>query len=91
MRLANIFDPTTGELRSSSLDDIAAWFIDTDYDCDLPLQAAQDDLESRDRRGSLGDPLFARQPAIRQTRVRPHRRQSHQPLRDQVLKVYAVL
>jgi adenine-specific DNA-methyltransferase len=34
MRLANIFDPTTGEVRSSSLDDIAAWSIDTDYDCE---------------------------------------------------------
>jgi predicted 3-demethylubiquinone-9 3-methyltransferase (glyoxalase superfamily) len=32
MRLANIFDPTTGEVRSSGLDDIAAWFIDTGYD-----------------------------------------------------------
>jgi len=28
----DIFDPTTGEVRSSSLDDIAAWFVDTDYD-----------------------------------------------------------
>jgi adenine-specific DNA-methyltransferase len=28
----DIFDPTTGEVRSASLDDIAAWFIDTDYD-----------------------------------------------------------
>jgi adenine-specific DNA-methyltransferase len=28
----DIFDPTTGEVRSYSLDDIAAWFIDTDYD-----------------------------------------------------------
>lgn len=28
----DIFDPTTGEVRSSSVDDIAAWFIDTDYD-----------------------------------------------------------
>jgi adenine-specific DNA-methyltransferase len=30
----DIFDPTTGEVRSSSIDDIAAWFIDTDYDGD---------------------------------------------------------
>ena len=30
----DIFDPTTGEVRSSSLDDIAAWFVDTDYDGD---------------------------------------------------------
>ncbi|WP_404381644.1 site-specific DNA-methyltransferase [Caenispirillum salinarum] len=28
----DIFDPTTGEVRSSSLDDIACWFVDTDYD-----------------------------------------------------------
>jgi adenine-specific DNA-methyltransferase len=27
----DIFDPTTGEIRSSSTDDIACWFIDTDY------------------------------------------------------------
>jgi adenine-specific DNA-methyltransferase len=30
----DIFDPTTGEVRSSSLDDIACWFIDTDYDAE---------------------------------------------------------
>lgn len=28
----DIFDPTTGEVRSSDLDDIACWFVDTDYD-----------------------------------------------------------
>jgi adenine-specific DNA-methyltransferase len=27
----DIFDPTTGEIRSSSTDDLACWFIDTDY------------------------------------------------------------
>ncbi len=27
----DIFDPTTGEIRSSSTDEIACWFIDTDY------------------------------------------------------------
>src|SRR3990172_11206623 len=27
-------DPTTGVLRSSSVDDIAAWFLDTNYDGD---------------------------------------------------------
>ena len=26
------YDPTTGEVRSESTDDIACWFIDTDYD-----------------------------------------------------------
>src|SRR5262249_25611934 len=28
----DIYDPTTGELRSSSVADIAAWFLDSDYD-----------------------------------------------------------
>jgi len=27
----DIFDPTTGEIRSSSTDDIACWFVDDDY------------------------------------------------------------
>ncbi len=30
----DVFDPTTGQLRSSSVDDIAAWFLDTNYDGD---------------------------------------------------------
>lgn len=32
LRGLDIYDPTTGEVRSSSTDDIACWFIDTDYD-----------------------------------------------------------
>jgi len=27
----DVYDPTTGEIRSSSTDDIACWFIDTEY------------------------------------------------------------
>jgi adenine-specific DNA-methyltransferase len=27
----DVYDPTTGEIRSSSTDDMACWFIDTDY------------------------------------------------------------
>ena len=27
----DVYDPTTGEVRSNSADDIACWFIDTDY------------------------------------------------------------
>jgi adenine-specific DNA-methyltransferase len=27
----DVYDPTTGEIRSSSTDDIACWFIDTAY------------------------------------------------------------
>src|SRR5262249_21738146 len=28
----DIYDPTTGEVRSSSVADVAAWFLDSDYD-----------------------------------------------------------
>jgi adenine-specific DNA-methyltransferase len=27
----DVYDPTTGEIRSNSTDDIACWFLDTDY------------------------------------------------------------
>jgi adenine-specific DNA-methyltransferase len=27
----DVYDPTTGQIRSNSVDDIACWFIDTDY------------------------------------------------------------
>ena len=28
----DVYDPTTGEVRSASTEDIAAWFIDSNYD-----------------------------------------------------------
>jgi adenine-specific DNA-methyltransferase len=28
----DVFDPTTGEVRTGGTDDIACWFLDTDYD-----------------------------------------------------------
>ncbi len=31
----DVYDPTTGEIRSNSTDDIACWFIDTDYNGEL--------------------------------------------------------
>jgi adenine-specific DNA-methyltransferase len=31
IRGLDVYDPTTGQIRSSSTDDIACWFIDTDY------------------------------------------------------------
>ena len=30
----DVFDPTTGEVRSSDVNDIACWFVDTDYDAE---------------------------------------------------------
>ncbi len=32
IRGLDVYDPTTGQIRSESTDDIACWFIDTDYD-----------------------------------------------------------
>jgi adenine-specific DNA-methyltransferase len=32
IRGLDIYDPTTGEIRSSSINEIACWFIDTNYD-----------------------------------------------------------
>ena len=32
VRGVDVFDPTTGEVRTGGTDDIACWFIDTDYD-----------------------------------------------------------
>jgi adenine-specific DNA-methyltransferase len=34
IRGLDVYDPTTGQVRSSSTDDIAAWFLDTYYDGD---------------------------------------------------------
>ena len=31
LRGLDVYDPTTGEIRSNSTDDIACWFLDTDY------------------------------------------------------------
>ncbi len=31
VRGVDVYDPTTGEIRSSKTDDIACWFVDTDY------------------------------------------------------------
>ncbi len=31
IRGLDVYDPTTGQIRNSSTDDIACWFIDTDY------------------------------------------------------------
>lgn len=32
IRGVDVYDPTTGAIRSNSTDDIACWFVDTDYD-----------------------------------------------------------
>ena len=70
IRGVDVYDPTTGEVRSGSTDDIACWFIDTQlqrrellrpprllHRRRRPLRAAPARLARRHRRGRLGVPL----------------------------------
>ena len=63
----DVYDPTTGQIRNASTDDIACWFIDTDYNgesffvrqayftgADEPYEKLKRALKGRDRRGGLG-------------------------------------
>ena len=63
----DVFDPTTGEVRSDGADGVACWFIDTDYNEESfflrhayffgqndPYGALKDDAEGGNQRGRLG-------------------------------------
>jgi adenine-specific DNA-methyltransferase len=65
----DVFDPTSGEVRSDGPDGIACWFIDTDYNeesffvrhayflgANDPLRRPQDHTQGGDRRDGLGHP-----------------------------------
>ena len=73
IRGLDVYDPTTGALRSSSVDDIAAWFLDTDYDGDALLRPPR--LLHRRRR------------PLRQAPPRPPRRHQRRGLGDRQLDV----
>ena len=90
----DVFHPNTGEVRSDGADGIACWFVDTDYNeesffvrprlfprRERPLQGAEDDAEGRDRPRRLDHPQQRHLPPLPQARLRPHRRQGHQPPR----------
>ena len=89
----DVYDPTTGQIRSASTDDIACWFIDTDYNgesffvrhayftgADEPYDKLKRALTGRDRRSGLEQSLQHREPALRQAGIRQDRREGHQPL-----------
>ena len=70
----DVYDPTTGEIRSSSTDDIACWFIDTNYNgesffvrhayftgADEPYEKLKRALAGRDRRSRLERAVFHHQ------------------------------
>jgi len=91
LRGLDVYDPTTGEIRSSSTDDIACWFIDSDYNeesffvrhayftgADEPYKKLP---QGGDRRGRLVNPLQHRQLPVRGAVDRQDRCEGDQPLR----------
>jgi len=80
IRGVDVYDPTTGEVRSSDTGQIALWMIDTSYN-EESLQAIACGAEGRHRRRGVGDALSDRVAAVRPTGDRQDRRQGHQRLR----------
>ena len=89
----DVFDPNTGDIRSSDTKGIAAWFIDTDYNeesffvrhayflgANDPVQEPQGRAPGGDRRGRLGDALFRHLTPVRAAGGWTDRGESHQPL-----------
>ena len=95
LRGVDVYDPTTGEVRSDDTDQIALWMIDTDYNGESffvrhcyftggqdPYKRLKTRAQGRDRRGRLGHALRA--PVSRpfpRPDDRQDRRQGHQRLR----------
>ena len=90
----DVFDPTTGEVRSDGPDGIACWFIDTDYNeesffvrhayflgPERPVRRAQDHAQGGDRRRRVGHAQQRRLAPVPDADERPHRGESDQPPR----------
>lgn len=88
-----MYDPTTGQVRSSSTDDIAAWFVDTNYNQESffvrhayftgagePFKQLSRALKA-DINPEAWDQLYTTKvPAVPETGDREDCYQSHQPL-----------
>ena len=92
LRGVDIFKPATGAVEASEPDDIACWFIDTDYNeesffvrhayfpgAEVPYKQLKTTLEGRDRSGGVGQPETHRLPPLRPPGLRPHRGEGDQP------------
>ena len=93
----DIFDPTTGEVRSSGgsdlKNDVAAWFIDDDYNEESffvrqayfvgqdPYESLKRALKAEIDENRLGGDEFNHLPPVSKASFRPHLRQGHQPFR----------
>jgi adenine-specific DNA-methyltransferase len=99
----DVYDPTTGEIRSNTTDDIACWFIDTSYDgesffvrhayftgADQPYEKLKNALRAEIDEGAWS--------SLYQTKSRPFKKPETGKIAikvinhygDEVLKVYAV-
>ncbi len=99
----DVYDPTTGEIRNSSTDDIACWFIDTAYNGEsffvghAYFTGAGEPYEKLKRalRAEIGEPAWS---SIYSTTSRPFPRPDASRIAvkvinhygDEVLKVYEV-
>ncbi len=99
----DIYDPTTGEIRSSSTDEIACWFIDTDYNAEsfFVRQAyftGADDPYEKLRRALRAEVDEAAWSALYTTTSYPFEKPRHGKIAvkvinhygDEVLKVYTI-
>ena len=94
VRGVDVYDPTTGQVRSDSTDDIACWMIDTEYNGESffvrhayftgagdPYKQLKPPSAPTSTR-TPGPSLYrTRSRPFPRTRLRPDRRQGHQPLR----------
>jgi len=103
VRGVDVYDPTTGEIRSSSTDDIACWFIDTAYNEEsffvrhAYFTGAEEPYDKLKRalRAEIDESVWS---ALYQTRSYPFERPSTGKIAvkvinhygDEVLKVYEV-
>ncbi len=94
IRGVDVYDPTTGEIRSNSTDDIACWFIDTNYNgesffvrhayftgADEPYEKLKRALRAEIDEAAWSTLYSHHQPPVRHARDRQDRREGDQPLR----------
>lgn len=103
IRGVDVYDPTTGEVRSNTTDDIACWFIDTDYDGEsffvrhAYFTGADEPYEKLKRalRAEIDEAAWS---ALYSTKSRPFERPTSGKIAvkvinhygDEVLKIYAL-
>lgn len=93
IRGVDVYDPTTGTVRSSSTDDIACWFIDTDYDGESffvrhAYFTGADEPYARLSKALMADINAEAWASLYQTRSRPFPVPNHQKIAVKVINHY---